>query len=148
MPVQIVHVTSDNRHVLDHVAEDVFDADIDADRLSAYLARPEHIMVVAVLDGLVVGQARAVLHHHPDIESECYVDNLGVSPAHQRQGIATQLMNVLIALGQAHGCTEIWLGTEADNQQAVGFYRAYGLIESPVVMFANFEEDEDGAKVK
>ncbi|TKB31123.1 MAG: GNAT family N-acetyltransferase, partial [Mesorhizobium sp.] len=48
------------------VADEVFDEPVRPDRLSAYLAEPGHFMVVALADGIVVGQCAAVIHRHPD----------------------------------------------------------------------------------
>ncbi|MER9756359.1 hypothetical protein NKJ46_23520 [Mesorhizobium sp. M0166] len=44
------------------VADEVFDEPVRPDRLSAYLAAPGHFMVVALADGIVVGQCAAVIH--------------------------------------------------------------------------------------
>ncbi|MET3579212.1 ribosomal protein S18 acetylase RimI-like enzyme [Mesorhizobium robiniae] len=73
------------------VADDVFDEAVRPDRLAAYLASPGHFMIVALADGVVVGQCAAVIHRHPDKVSELYIDEVGVAPAFQRQGIATRL---------------------------------------------------------
>lgn len=70
-----------------HVAPEVFDGAIVPRRLAAYLASPEHLMVLALSGGEVVGQVAAVIHRHPDLPTELYIDNLGVTPAMQRRGI-------------------------------------------------------------
>lgn len=140
METEIVRVTSENSNILDSVAEGVFDAEIQPDLLAAYLADPKNFMFVAVSNGVVIGQARGMNHLHPDAATELYIDNLGVAPSHQRKGIATALMQALIASGTNDKVTEIWLGTEQDNAQAVGFYRSMKLNETNIVMFANFDD--------
>lgn len=141
MTIDIVQITGDNAHLLDRVAADVFDHDINSKHVAVYVAEPGHILVVAVNDDRVVGQARAILHMHPDSGCELYVDNLGVVPEMKRTGIATLLMNRLIELGRARGCVDIWLGTEPENEEAKGFYEAFGLHASNMLMFANFVDD-------
>ncbi|WP_246804818.1 GNAT family N-acetyltransferase [Mesorhizobium mediterraneum] len=86
------------------VAEDVFDEPVRPDRLAAYLASSGHFMIVALADGIVVGQCAAVIHRHPDKVSELYIDEVGVAPAFQRQGIATKMLDAMFELGQEHGC--------------------------------------------
>ncbi|MER9354016.1 GNAT family N-acetyltransferase [Mesorhizobium sp. M0514] len=82
------------------IAEDVFDELVRADRLSAYLASSGHMMIVALADGVVVGQCAAVIHRHLDKVSELYVDEVGVSPAYQRHGIARKMLDAMFALGR------------------------------------------------
>ncbi len=134
---QIIPVKQASQLLNAKIADDVFDAPINAERLATYLKNDLHHMVVARIDGIVVGQARAILHLHPDEPNELYVDNLGVTPTHQRHGIATKLMQALFDWGKERGCIELWLGTEADNESALGFYRALELDETPMAMFSD-----------
>ncbi|RWK31297.1 GNAT family N-acetyltransferase [Mesorhizobium sp.] len=106
------------------VAEDVFDEPVRPDRLTAYLASPGHFMIVALADRIVVGQCAAVIHRHPDKVSELYIDEVGVAPAFQRQGIATKMLDAMFELGREHGCEEAWVGTEPDNVPARALYEA------------------------
>lgn len=92
-------------------------------------------MVLALDSNLVVGQVRAIMHFHPDLPTELYLDNLGVDPAYQHRGIATKLMTKNIQLGKEKGAEEIWLGTEPDNDQGVSFYKAKGMKIEQMVMF-------------
>jgi hypothetical protein len=55
---------------LAHVAPEVFDGAIDPACLEAYLAEPNHLMLVAIVDGVVVGQCAAVIDGHPDKANE------------------------------------------------------------------------------
>jgi ribosomal protein S18 acetylase RimI-like enzyme len=110
---------------LAHVAPEVFDGAIDPACLEAYLAEPNHLMLVAIVDGVVVGQCAAVIDGHPDKATELYIDEVGVAPDFQRQGIARRLLDEMFALGKALGCAEAWVGTELDNEAARGLYRAH-----------------------
>src|SRR5262245_57734500 len=96
MSADIVRVGPAEVALLDRVAEDVFDHPIDAALLGDYLAAPGHLMVVAVEAGVVVGQARGMIHLNPDQKSALYIDNLGVAPPMQRQGLGRRLAEALI----------------------------------------------------
>ena len=140
MDVQIIRVGPAQSGLLDRVAEDVFDDRIDLARLAAYLADPSHLMVVAVSNGEVIGQARGVVHRHPDAPTELYIDNLGVTPARMRKGIATRLLDDLIAWGRSLGCVQAWVGTEVDNEAARALYLSRGSdAETFVMYFYEFE---------
>ncbi|TIO06612.1 GNAT family N-acetyltransferase [Mesorhizobium sp.] len=119
------------------IAEDVFDEPVRPDRLAAYLASPDHLMIVALFDDMIVGQCAAVIHRHPDKVSELYIDEVGVAPAFQRQGIATRMLDAMFDLGREHGCEEAWVGTEAGNVAARALYEAreepHGLAEEFVM---------------
>lgn len=90
MNVEIRRLHPGDDALVMQVAEEVFDEPVRPDRLAAYLASPGHFMIVAIVDQVVVGQCAAVIHRHPDKVSELYIDEVGVAPAFQRQGIAAQ----------------------------------------------------------
>jgi ribosomal protein S18 acetylase RimI-like enzyme len=135
MSIQIKHLVAGDEAILERVAVDVFDEAIDPKRLAAYLAEPNHHMMVALKAGEVVGQIRAVVHKHPDRSDELYIDNLGVTPSLQRQGIASKLLKAMLELGKSLGCKEAWLATERDNTQAKGFYESYGIKAESMVFY-------------
>jgi ribosomal protein S18 acetylase RimI-like enzyme len=137
--LELKHVQPGDEAVLGQVAADVFDETIDSKLLTAYLSEANHHMIVALKDGEVVGQIRAVIHKHPDRPDELYIDNLGVTPSLQRQGIATKLLNAMLELGKILGCKDAWLATEQGNEQAKRFYESYG-IEAEGMMFYLFED--------
>ena len=85
--------------LLDCVAPGVFDNPVDARLAAEFLADARHHLVVAVIDGQVVGMATGVHYIHPDKPRELWVNEVGVAPAHQRQGIGKQLLQALFAHG-------------------------------------------------
>jgi len=141
MDVQIIRAGPEQADWLDRVADGVFDDRIDLARLSAYLQDPAHLMVIAVLNGAVIGQARGVVHRHPDAPTELYIDNLGVTPERQREGVATRLLDSLVDWARHLGCEEAWVGTEVDNGAARALYRGRGAEAEPFVLY--FYEFED-----
>ena len=124
--IEIRELTPETAALLDNVAEDVFDAPIHTQRLAQYIAADGHLMLLALDGDVVVGQIAAILHFHPDEPAEIYIDNLGVSPAWQRRGIARRLIAAMLEKGREHGCGEAWVGTEADNDAANALYGAWG----------------------
>ena len=124
--------------LLDNVASGVFDNAIDQRWTAEFLADPRHHMAVAIDDGQVVGMASAVHYVHPDKPPELWVNEVGVAPSYQRQGIGQQLIRALFVRGREVGCTEAWLGTPEDNTAARRLYAAVGGNEQPMV-YVTFE---------
>jgi ribosomal protein S18 acetylase RimI-like enzyme len=133
--VEIRRVRPGDAALFDRVAPDVFDQPIDAARLAAYLREPNHHMLIAMRDGEVVGQCAGVVYRHPDKPAELFIDEVGVTPALHRQGIARRMLDAMLALGKTLGCEEAWVGTEPDNAPARGLYESYGVEAEPFVMY-------------
>ncbi len=135
MSVEIIRLNRGNAAVLDRVAGEVFDEPIKPERVAAYVADPNHMMLVAVSEGVVIGQVLAVIHRHPDKPTELYIDDLAVAPPFRRQGIAGRVLKEVTELGRQSGCAEIWVGTEPDNEPAKAFYRSLGLLVRTALIF-------------
>jgi ribosomal protein S18 acetylase RimI-like enzyme len=135
MQVEIKHVKAGDEALFERVAEEVFDAPLHPHRLAAYLSEPGHHMVVALHAGEIVGQVAAVIHRHPDKPTELYIDEVGVTPRLQRQGIARRMLDAMLALGKTLGCEEGWVGTEIDNHSARGLYQSLDVAAQPFVMY-------------
>src|SRR4030095_15056196 len=114
MPVELHRVTSDDVDLFDRIADDVFDEPIVPERLCDYLAEPGHLMILAVDDGIVVGQCAAVVHRHPDKVTELYIAEWGTATSRQRQGIGRSMIDAMFEWGRELDCKESWLGTELD----------------------------------
>ncbi len=128
--------------LLERVAEDVFDERVDPQLTAEFLADPRHHIVAALVDGEVVGMATGVHYIHPDKPPALWVNEVGVAPAYQRQGIGKRLMEELFAVGRAHGCSEAWLGTEVENTAARRLYASMGGAEEAMV-YVTFTLDGD-----
>lgn len=138
MSFVVRRIGPDDAAVLGRVADGVFDEPVRPDRLARYLEAPGHLMVLALADGMVVGQCVGVIHHHPDKPSELYVDEVGTADAWLRQGIATAMLAELFAWGRELGCEEAWLGTETDNAAALALYRRHAPTEDETMQFFVF----------
>jgi ribosomal protein S18 acetylase RimI-like enzyme len=129
------HITQENRALLANIAEDVFDHEIAPDKLDAFLACPQHRLIVAVDGGEVIGHIRGIVHLQPDKASDLYIDNLGVTPGRQREGIAAHLIRELVAWGKAEGCIHAWVATETDNDGAKAFYASQRFQHQTIAYF-------------
>lgn len=76
------------------------------------------------------------------------IEDLRVSRAHRRRGVATELMQRAAETAQAHGFRTIALGVDIDNAPARGLYRQEGYEESGLGRFVVSYPyiDEDGAE--
>lgn len=135
MDIEIKWLSAGDAAILDRVAPEVFDEPIDPERAAAYLADPRHHMVVAIKNGIVVAQCAGVIYQHPDKPMELFIDEVGVTPALQRQGIARRLLDDMLARGRALGCAEAWVGTEHDNDAARRLYESFGIKGESFVMY-------------
>lgn len=139
MSFSVRRLTADAASLLENIAPDVFDEPVDPERLSAYLAEPGHLMVLALEGDLVVGQCAAVIHRHPDKPDELYIDEVGTASTHLRRGIATAMLVEMFNWGRELGCTEAWLGTELDNAAALALYRRHKPVEDEAIQYFLFE---------
>ena len=104
--------------LLRRVAPEVFDGPVDPRWAFEFLADARHHLAVALEDDSVVGMASAVHYVHPDKPPQLWINEVGVSPAHQGQGIARRLIDLLLARGRALECTEAWVLTDDERNRA------------------------------
>mgnify|MGYP001792217461 CR=1 FL=1 len=133
--ISIVLLSAAAIPLLAHVANDVFDEPVDQNLAATWASAPHHIGALAVHEGIVIGQIRGYLQLNPDGPPQAMVDNLGVSPAFQRRGIATRLWTAFTAEAKRAGATAIYVLTEPDNDAATHFYASLNLRHSEAVMF-------------
>ena len=115
--------------ILDRVEADVFDHPVQRALAAQYLSVPGNLLAVATLSDVVVGMASAIAYVHPDKPVQLFINEVGVSPRVQRQGIGKRLMRALLDRGRELGCTEAWLATEVDNDAARGLYSSVEGVE-------------------
>lgn len=127
MPIEIIHLSESNMDILNNYDEDIFDEKVDLHRVAAMLKEQSHILLLAVKEGVVIGQVLAAIHRHPDKPTELYIDDLGVSEKYLRRGIATLLVEKLFDIGSERGCEEVWVATEPENEPAIKFYESLNL---------------------
>jgi ribosomal protein S18 acetylase RimI-like enzyme len=136
--IEIRVLRRDEGTILANVAPDVFDDLVIQQVAGQFLGDPRHHLAVAIDGNLVVGFASGVHYLHPDKpQPEFWINEVGVAPAHQAQGLGKALMRTLLAVAQGLGCAEAWVLTERNNTPAMRLYKAIGGDEAPdeTVMF-------------
>ena len=118
---------SSDAHYLNNIAEDVFDDPIVESSAQEFLTDPRHRLVVALDGDLVVGFVSAVIYVHPDKPApEMWINEIGVAPTHQRQGIGKALMQAILEEAKRSGCREVWVLTDRTNLSAMAMYKSAG----------------------
>lgn len=134
--IEIALLPSGSGHRLDDVDPDVFDDALKPEMVAEFLEDPRHHIVVATVGDTVVGFASAVHYVHPDKAPELWINEVGVSEAFRRRGIAGRMLDVLLDHGRALGCVSAWVLTEDDNHAALALYERTGgrrLVPDPVM---------------
>lgn len=113
--MEIQRLNDATKELLENVAPDVFDHDICPASVEAFVNCPRHVMVLAVDAGQVVGMASGVEYFHPDKPRQFWVNEVGVTPERQNEGIGRTLVQALISVAEERSCVYAWLGTEQTN---------------------------------
>lgn len=92
---------------------------------------------IAALDGadVVGGLTAHTLPMTRSPHSELFIYDLAVREDHQRQGIATRLVDELRVAAAERGIHEVFVPADNEDQGALEFYRAQGAAASPVTFF-------------
>ena len=145
MSIDIRILEAGDEAVLANVAPGVFDNDVDPGLSREFLSDARHHLAVALDGGLVVGFASAVDYVHPDKPRELWINEVGVAPSHQRQGLGRQLLRAMLDLGGRLGCRDAWVLTSPANGPAVRLYEAAGgtdLADAPMMFTFRLSADE------
>lgn len=113
----------------------LFDHPVDPAQAAAFLADPGHLLILAFAGNEAVGFVSGTVLRHPDKPPSLFVNEVGVREAWQRRGIARRLMQQMMAMGRAHGCEGLWLGTEPDNIAALALFHSLQGDEVPFIGF-------------
>jgi aminoglycoside 6'-N-acetyltransferase I len=136
MPLDILLLGPGDGDVLQHVAPDVFDGPLERRWTEEFLADPRHHLIVAREHGVVVGMVTGVHYVHPDKAPQLFINEIAVTPSHQRRGIGRRLLHAMLAHAHELGCTEAWLGAEATNHAARRLYERAGGTSGAVMLYS------------
>ena len=142
--MEIIRLSDDDFERLMQVKPGLFDNPVDPEQARAFLADPLHEMVLAYDQDQAVGMASGSVLLHPDKDPAMFIAEVATRDGYTRRGIATALTDELIRIARSRGCKGIWLGTETDNDAAIGLYRKLGGDELTGVFFGwdgAFDED-------
>jgi aminoglycoside 3-N-acetyltransferase I len=105
------------------------------------LLASEAFLLLAAFDGqrVVGGLTAHVLPMTRTMTSELFVYDLAVSPAHHRRGIGRALVHHAHQWATERGIGTLFVPVDAEDDEAIAFYRAIGGHGSPVELFV-FED--------
>jgi aminoglycoside 3-N-acetyltransferase I len=94
------------------------------------LAKPDMVALVALEGASVVGGLVAyALEKLEQARCELYVYDLAVEESHRRQGVATALIERLLAIGAAMGASAIFVQADYGDEPAIALYTKLGARE-------------------
>lgn len=129
------------------VATEVFDDPLLPARLSEFLNDPRHHLVIARIDGAIVGFVSALHYVHPDKASpELWINEVGVAPEHQRRGLAKAMLDALLDHARGLGCAQAWVLTDRANTAAMALYAACGGAAPTDHVMIEFELDGEAGR--
>ena len=104
----------------------LFDKPPIAAATAAFLAAPDHHLLIAFVGGEPAGFVSGVETIHPDKGTEMFLYELGVDEGFRGRGVGVGLVEALAALARERGCYGMWVLTDADNDAALATYRRAG----------------------
>ncbi len=108
---------------------------VDENYACEYLAYPGNHVLLAELDGRVVGMLSYNLH--PNLyhaAQTCMIEELVVKSGARDQGVGSALVKALLQRAAALGCAEVSVSTMLDNHGAIRFYRRHGLVDEALLL--------------
>jgi aminoglycoside 3-N-acetyltransferase I len=113
--------------------ENFFTAPPSDEYLQRLLSDPRFVLLVARLEGEVVGALSAYeLVKYERERSEFYIYDLAVAEPFRRQGMATALIEALKPIARAAGGWVIFVQADRVDDPAVALYRGLGVEEEPL----------------
>jgi ribosomal protein S18 acetylase RimI-like enzyme len=95
-----------------------------SDNIRSEITNPDRILLVAEKEGEIVGHAQGRVRRG----GYSWLDFMGVSPDHRRQGIGRELLNAFIEESRKTGCTKVSLDTAPCLKPAIKLYADTGFI--------------------
>jgi GNAT superfamily N-acetyltransferase len=97
-----------------------------AERISRILSRPGDLLVVAEVDGHVVGWAHGAVWDHIETGAFVRIGGLVVDDRHRRHGIGRALMAEIEEWARRQGCPTVRLWSSAARTASHEFYERLG----------------------
>lgn len=118
---------------------------------ATYLAEPDHILLLAEVDGVSAGYTMLVTGepHDPDAAAAVSarptveLSKVYVMPERHGSGVAVALMDASMAAARETGAVSMWLGVNDENVRANRFYEKSGFAIVGMKKFRLGDVDED-----
>lgn len=99
-----------------------------SDGVAKFISESKHFFLLAYVDEKVVGMLTAYILERMDQKiRNMYVDEVETKPNFRKQGVAKAMMEKIIEIAKAEDCSELWVGTELDNEPANNLYNGIPL---------------------
>ncbi len=95
---------------------------LSAERFAEYLADPHRAIITATRGGRIIGYAMMIREGSDTAE----LSKIYVLADHHGSGVATALMELVVATAEEWGARRVWLGVNQANQRAQRFYAKSG----------------------
>jgi len=114
--------------------------------LSRLLSNPNFFVFVIILNNQVVGGATVyILEQYDQQKPLAYIYDVGILPAFQQKGLGKALMLTICNDCRQHGCKAAYVEAEAEDPNAVLFYRKTKPTSEIVANHFNYNLSEDTA---
>ncbi len=142
--IQVIQASPGDLPVLEGLIGELFEALAEppeggrrdaVDNCRALLADPNHQVLVARVEGVVVGMLnfttrRTITHARPS----ALIDELVVARSQRGRGVGRLLIEEAARRARALGCEELEVSTESSNTEARAFYAKCGFDEEAVLL--------------
>lgn len=98
---------------------------LEASRTDGFLREKDLLLLVAMVDGSVVGFIYGYILRRFEATS-LFIYSVDVAEGYQGQGIGTAMMQALSKAAQKHFCDEMFVFTNQHNARAMALYRRAG----------------------
>jgi ribosomal protein S18 acetylase RimI-like enzyme len=113
--------------------------DLNVDDVNHFLEIPRNIILLAEVDGQVVGLLSYTvsfdLWHAGDC---CLIRELIISAANRQQGLGDLLLQEVFRRAERDGWMEVSVSTMPDNLPALAFYKKHGMTDEAVLLERHF----------
>ena len=123
----------------------LFDAPPDLATAERFLVTPGHHLLMAFEDEVAAGFVSGVELTHPDKGTEMFLYELAVDEPFRRRGIGRTLVEALLEIARAHGCYDMWVLTDHDNDAALATYRTTGTTDESSHVMLTWDLPAPGA---
>jgi ribosomal protein S18 acetylase RimI-like enzyme len=97
-----------------------------SDRLTALLASPQNILIVAEVDGEPAAYVLAHILDRLDGRTAMFIYDIGTAEHLRRRGAGSAALAAALATGRDAGCTKAFLATERSNDASLRLYARHG----------------------
>ena len=121
LPIEVRRVTKADFNLETDVAN------FERNSLERFLSDSKNVLILAFSGEKIVGLLRGhILDRYDGKGAEMFLNEIDVSPAFQKKGIATKMVEQMKVIARDNSCSETWVLTNKSNTGAMKLYEATG----------------------